>query len=289
MFWPLIGAACIAAAATPAAAGQVHTRVAAAKNGAAHGHGHAYGHAQSHGHSQPASPRPGHAGAHGRGHSKTHGRSGSAGHGHESPPHRSHPRHGHATNRPSRTPPARAAHRPGRRGSPAAAPGHGEGGGAPGLARDRHATRSTLGRVVKAIAALVPLEELAGRAGRAGGGAPTAVEPRGTVRQAAVKRHRHPTAHRGSAGAADGPLPFTGLALLTLVLAGAALVSVGGPLRRATRARKRARAAALPARESEPPRPRPPRPRPGLARCPPWAARTRPAARSRGATRRCGW
>jgi hypothetical protein len=129
---------------------------------------------------------------------------------------------------------------------PAATPGHGEGGGAPGLARDRRGTRSTVGRVVKAIAALVPLEELAGRAGRAGGGAPRAAEPSGTVRQAAAKRHRHPTAHRRSGGAADGPLPFTGLALLTLVLAGAALLLVGGPLRRATRAHTRAGAAQPP-------------------------------------------
>ncbi|MFL5780659.1 MAG: hypothetical protein ACJ760_05035 [Thermoleophilaceae bacterium] len=100
--------------------------------------------------------------------------------------------------------------------------------------------------MVKAIAALVPLEQLAGRTGSAGAGRGAgwaAHEPSGTVHQTAAKRHRHTTTGHG---AAAGPLPFTGLALLTLLLAGTALLLLGAPLRRATGARTRTHARETP-------------------------------------------
>jgi hypothetical protein len=111
----------------------------------------------------------------------------------------------------------------------------------PGRARDGSARRrdssSTGARPVhKAVHALLPLEEL-GASAPAAHSAPTHEAPHARARHVAVSRT---TGNKGETrprrGRADGPLPFTGLALLTLVLTGLALVMVGGRIHRSARA-----------------------------------------------------
>ena len=113
-----------------------------------------------------------------------------------------------------------------------------------GRARQRSRSRSSDGAVHKAIRALVPLEELAAGApaaqGSDGGGADTRASSGAAVNGAAPHTRNASDSSKtagndggaGGGGGTSGPLPFTGLALVTLVLTGLALIAGGHRLRR---------------------------------------------------------
>jgi hypothetical protein len=127
---------------------------------------------------------------------------------------------------------------------------------APAAASPRAQSRvsGAVGRVIKKMVRLLPLAELGRSVGSPGSRSPRAA--RGQVvasangrsaRRAAGSAPRAPGRHSvgHSAHRSRGPLPFTGFALLSVVLVGVAFLLVGGPLRRST--------AADPRREETPP------------------------------------
>ena len=88
------------------------------------------------------------------------------------------------------------------------------------------AARAIADRIAKAMADLVPLADLASGETRSAGATPR-VRPAGADDPGSTRQ-----SDDGSEDGTPGPLPFTGLALITLALVGCALVGLGARLRR---------------------------------------------------------
>jgi hypothetical protein len=190
---------------------------AAAKDHGAPPPGHAPG--KSHG------PPPGHA-PHGNGHR-----------GEAPPPAAASTPPPQSTPAPASNPPTPADHPANSRDKGVAHPRAGN------HSRDGSTRRLPAGRAGRrlhtAVHALLPLEELGASAPAARGGSDPAPrggkDPQTHARNAAAGRTTGNDGKARPRGGSDGALPFTGLALLTLVLTGAALVLVGGRLHRSSR------------------------------------------------------